>query len=33
MNQRNPIIEIPYEDTVYRIQIIGDPHFGKTFKT
>lgn len=33
MATRNPILEIKTNDKVYKIQTIGDPHFGKSFKT
>ena len=33
MTDRNPIIEIEINNKIFKIQTIGDPHFGKSFKT
>ena len=33
MTDRNPIIEIEINNKTFKIQTIGDPHFGKSFKT
>ena len=33
MTDRNPIIEIKINNKIFKIQTIGDPHFGKSFKT
>ena len=33
MINRNPIIEIEINNKIFKIQTIGDPHFGKSFKT
>lgn len=33
MTDRNPIIEIDINNKIFKIQTIGDPHFGKSFKT